>query len=119
MKFGNRHIDKNIWWLAGMWADHERLYTLNSARKALSYQFKIIKAYELTRWGWPLTHFILYGIGKNIVEKGVLSSFNRFNFNERGIITQFLSKLISLPSTLLDPITKKGAAVNIVVEAQK
>ena len=37
--------------------------------------FKIEKIWQATHYCLPFSHFLLYGIGKNLVEKGFLNSF--------------------------------------------
>ena len=51
MKFFNTHVEKGIWWLAGIWADHERLYTTDNLKNlALNSGFKIKKFEYFIHW---------------------------------------------------------------------
>lgn len=118
MRIFNTHINKNIWWLAGIWADHERLYTKKQLLSIIDKYFKIHKANVLTHWCWPFTHFILYGIGKNLVERLGCNTFNRFNVKENRKLSQLLAKFFALP-TSLDSVLKTKSGVNIAVLAQK
>lgn len=118
-KFFNTHINKNIWWLAGIWADHERLYTIDqiiaAAEKA---GWGVINTKSLVHYAWPFSHFWLYGVGKNIVERLGSNTFNRFT-TERKPLSEFLSKFIAWPSTF-DPKNMAGvSSVDLVVELKK
>lgn len=78
------HISKDIWWLAGIWADHERLYTETDLHhKAKRAGFQIDMSWRATHAALPFTHFILYGIGKNLVEKGYFKDLYRFSINSQ------------------------------------
>ncbi len=82
MKFLHIHIPKHIWWLAGIWADHERLYTEKEIKSFLTKnEFKITRTKRIVSHCYPFAHFLLYGIGKNLVEKFNLPTFDRFNFS--------------------------------------
>jgi ubiquinone/menaquinone biosynthesis C-methylase UbiE len=74
------HIPSHIWWLAGIWADHMRLYSEHDIRETLiKSKFQIRNLWKSTQHCFPFSHFLLYGIGKNLVERGLVgSSFNRF-----------------------------------------
>ncbi len=116
MKLFNTHINKNIWWLAGIWADHERLYSLKEITNLIkNSDLKIEKAEQLIRWCWPFSHFLLYAIGKNLVETVGLKNFNRFNFAKKSYISEFIAKVCALPSNLLDSRVKIKPTVNIIL----
>jgi len=120
MYFFNRHINKNIWWLAGIWADHERLYKKSDLEKILkTNRFKIIKIEEIIHWCWPFSHFILYGLGKNLVEKMHLNQFNRFNFKTNKIFSKIIAYFFKLPSKIFDKKIKLSKSVNIIALAVK
>ncbi len=73
------HVPAHIWWLAGIWADHVRLYTaaeLSSRTHAAG--FVTDSTWFTTPRCLPFAHFLLYGIGKNIIESGLCPSFNLF-----------------------------------------
>ncbi len=118
-KFFNTHIHKDRWWLAGIWADHERLYSVKEIRSLLTKKFTVSKLETVISWCWPFSHFILYGIGKNIAERMPGSSFDRFEFNRKKSIGALLSKLFALPSILLDTQFPSKNSMNIVAEAKK
>lgn len=116
MKFFNTHINKDIWWLAGIWADHQRLYTVEKISKlVLSVNFKIKKIEYAVRHCWPFSHFLLYGLGKNLIEKFNLYNLSRFNFNKKSISAQVISQFFKIPSILLDNLVPTKSSVNILV----
>lgn len=74
------HIPSHIWWLAGIWADHVRLYTAAElSRRVRAAGFVLDDLWFTTPRCLPFAHLLLYGIGKNIVERGLCGSCNRFN----------------------------------------
>ena len=120
MRFFNTHINKNIWWLAGIWADHERLYKTGELMQKIKKQgFKIEKIKQMIHYCWPFSHFLLYGIGKNLVERFWLDDFNRFNFTNEKTFSRLAAYVIRLPSQLLDRLSKTNDAVNICIRAKK
>ncbi len=65
------HIRRGV--LAGIWANHVRLYTreqLHSAVQAAG--FEIADARAFTHYSFPFIHNIVYGFGKTALEAGVL-----------------------------------------------
>lgn len=80
-RVGHVHVPSHIWWLAGIWADHVRLYSVEEIRKVVQTSPLVIENVALnTHACIPFAHFFLYGVGKNIVERGWLPSLNRFNY---------------------------------------
>jgi hypothetical protein len=116
MKFFNTHIHKDIWWLAGIWADHERLYTRKTLKDTvMKAKLHIEKVDMVTSSCWPFSHFLLYGIGKNIVERLGANQFDRFNFKPKP-----LSRLIAWIMRLPTEIRKdKNISVNIFMKLTK
>lgn len=120
MKLFNTHVPKHIWWLAGIWADHERLYEEKELKDFLSEnEFRVVKTKRIVAHCYPFAHFLLYGIGKNLVERFNLPTFDRFNFN----ITKkpsFLVKLFKLPSKKWDRrIRKSDRFMNLAMLLEK
>lgn len=116
MKLFNTHIDKDIWWLAGIWAGHERLYTRDLLeRRVKRAKFTLQKTEMVVTSCWPFSHFVLYGIGKNIVERLGASQFDRFNFEEKPL-SKFLAWFMRLPTTLW---TSRKVSQGILVKAVK
>lgn len=67
------HVPSHIWWLAGIWADHVRLYTPEQARRVLEAAgFEVEEVVQYTHYCLPFHHFLVYGIGKNLLQRGLL-----------------------------------------------
>lgn len=119
----NFHVPSQYWWLAGIWADHVRLYTEDEiCAKLKRVSLKIDRLWRSTGWGMVGEHFLLYGIGKNIVELGFLKQFNRFNFAKKR------SLWLDLALTVINFFDKKNDVskisrtqrfVNIVIKTSK
>ncbi len=87
----NTHISSKVWWLAGIWADHRRLYTKKKIEdKIKKTGFKIEKSWSATHYCLPFSHFMFYAIGKNLVEKGLFKSMNRFENQKESRLRNFL-----------------------------
>lgn len=100
-KLFNKHVPKHIWWLAGIWADHNRLYTpeyLTDTINKSGLNVDIIE--KSTSYSLPFMHFMLYGIGKNLVTSRLAKGdFDRFNIDSKQSI---LNKVINFPIKLAD-----------------
>lgn len=97
-KLFKTHVDKDIWWLAGIWADHERLYTVKYIKLlAEKAGLKVEASQKLIRFCWPFSHFLIYGIGKNLVLRLKLNSFNRFEDQGQNRLSKLLSAIFSWP----------------------
>lgn len=67
----DRHIQRGM--LAGIWANHVRLYTPEQLRGAvLSAGFHIADERSMTHYCFPFIHNLVYGIGKPLLESGAL-----------------------------------------------
>lgn len=121
MKIFKTHINKDIWWLAGIWADHERLYSAETLKKIIwKTGFKIKKIEYGLQWCWPFSHFLLYGVGKNLVEKFNFKQFNRFEFKKKQGFYRLITLIFKIPSHFLDNlILKKSSSVNLLVTLKK
>jgi SAM-dependent methyltransferase len=119
MRVFNTHVNKDIWWLAGMWADHIRLYKKDSLTELVNNKFSVTDTKEFIHWSWPLTHFFLYGIGKNIVEKFPSKNFNRFEFTQDKPLSRLLAGFVALPSILFDKRFPTNSSVDIALTAVK
>lgn len=118
------HIPENIWWLAGIWADHKRLYLEKElAAKIKHYNFRIKQKKLTTHYCLPFSHFLFYGIGKNIVEKGWLKDFNRFEKTKRAnSFFKLVKAAIKIPDGLNEKkrlIARKHSFVNLVIVVEK
>lgn len=117
----NCHIPAHIWWLAGLWADHQRLYNKDDLKTKLTQAgFKIEENWQATHFCFPFAHFLLYGIGKNIVEKGLLKSFNRFKIKPK---RSWLNLIFLWPLRKIDQQNEKNqnfsSSVNIILKIIK
>lgn len=66
-----RHIQHGP--LAGIWANHVRLYDLETlTRLATDAGFEIAEVRYHTRFCFPFIHNLVYGLGKELLERGVL-----------------------------------------------
>jgi len=119
MKVFKTHVNKNIWWLAGIWADHERLYRIEDMKNLMNKsKLYVEELKEVIMWSWPFAHFMLYGIGKNIIERLHVEEFSRFDARPR-LIAKLLSRLFRLPSDLLDTRLKTKSSMNLLVALRK
>jgi ubiquinone/menaquinone biosynthesis C-methylase UbiE len=116
------HVSKDIWWLAGIWADHVRLYTQEDLEKVIKEEgYTLETLYRSTHACIPASHFLLYGIGKNIVEKGFLKDFYRFNAETKpSVLLHFVRSIIYAR----DYVNKKTesrqtATVNLIAVLRK
>lgn len=70
-KLFNTKIRKGM--LAGIWANHVRLYTLPDLRHAvLAAGFEIAAERAFTHHSFPFIHNLVYGIGKPLLESGLM-----------------------------------------------
>jgi hypothetical protein len=57
----------------GIWTNHLRLYGAEElAAAAAAAGFEVERLERATRWCVPFAHFLLYGVGKPLVERGLL-----------------------------------------------
>lgn len=59
--------------IAGIWSNHERLYepqVLQERMRAAGFELEIVE--EATHYSFPLIHFLVYGIGKPLIEHNLL-----------------------------------------------
>jgi len=115
-----KHIPSHIWWLAGIWADHRRLYDEHELREKLEKAgLKTEKVWKTTRWCFPFSHFLLYGIGKNVVERGWGKNFNRFIRKEK---PSWTNNIVLWPLRIIDKLNQnqdKDPSVNIIAKVIK
>ena len=115
------HVPADIWWLAGIWADHLRLYTAAGvARKVQSAGFYLDEMWFTTPRCLPFAHFLLYGIGKNIVERGLCTSCDRFGQGQgNGPLLAWARRLLYAFEDPQPIRTDETATVGIVIKARK
>ena len=59
--------------IAGIWSNHERLYepeVLEARMREAGFELEIVE--EATHYSFPLIHFLVYGIGKPLIEHNLL-----------------------------------------------
>jgi len=118
----NWHIPSNIWWLAGIWADHVRLYDEEELRNEIEKAgFKVKKIWQATHYCFPFSHFLLYGIGKNFVEKGLVSNMSRFSLDRsKNIFTKLtLSLIYFFDNYNNDSSGKELTSMNLIFKIKK
>lgn len=120
-KMTGKHIWASMWWLAGIWADHVRLYEEEELlNKFKGHGFKIIKEWRVGGKSIPGWHFLLYGIGKNLVDRGWFRAFDRFNYSASDQkIRKLIARWIRKQTNDHEPVPKNNPFVNIVLLAQK
>jgi ubiquinone/menaquinone biosynthesis C-methylase UbiE len=117
------HVHKDIWWLAGIWADHVRLYTKTELmRKAKRAGFEVSQIFTSTHHSIPLAHFLLYAVGKNIVERGFLPGFYRFTRagNQPSRLFKLVRGMIYAGDKLNKYCETEGVStVNVILQLKK
>ncbi|MCO6431083.1 MAG: class I SAM-dependent methyltransferase [Deltaproteobacteria bacterium] len=119
MRVFGSHVPKHIHWLAGIWADHERLYDSENLTRLVTPLFELKTVEPVLRHCWPFSHLLLYGIGKNLLEAGIGSSLSRFSSNPTGRLPRALAKLMGLPARLLPGKPSLDCSVNLFLCATK
>ena len=117
--------------IAGIWSNHERLYLpeeLTSRVRAAG--LYVEERVEATHYCVPFIHFLVYGIGKPLIEKGLLPeklrvSADRFSGleNEGSRLNPFnaVRSLFRLVDRLNDrpAAARKRSFVNVLLKARK
>jgi glycosyltransferase involved in cell wall biosynthesis/ubiquinone/menaquinone biosynthesis C-methylase UbiE len=66
--------------IAGIWSNHKRLYEPSDlVQKILDAGFELEAVEEQTHYSFPFIHFLVYGIGKPLLEKNLLPSALRLS----------------------------------------
>lgn len=82
----NTHIQHGL--LAGIWANHVRLYERDQLRNAvLAAGFEVEAERSFTHYCFPFIHNLVYGVGKPLLEAGALpptmaTAANRLTFDQ-------------------------------------
>lgn len=109
---------------AGIWNQHERLYTPKQIEKVVKKAgFKIKEVESLTFWCLPFNHYII-NAGARILAKGVknnaVSGANKFKPTEkRSLINQIYYSVASIVDKLNDIWTPKDQGNGVIVIAEK
>jgi SAM-dependent methyltransferase len=117
--------------VAGIWSNHERLYEPQDLIQKVSAAGFVVEAVEeQTHYSFPFIHFLVYGIGKPLLEKNLLHSslrksadrfsgtkntgglFNPINLGVR--MFQVFDRRNETPA-----VEKQSTFVNILVKARK
>lgn len=80
--------------LAGLWANHVRLYTMNElVSSAQMAQLEVVETRSFTHHSFPFIHNLVYGLGKPLLEAGALpdgmakaADRTRFDENEGSLL---------------------------------
>ena len=117
--------------LVGIWSGHERLYRPDDlAERVASAGFRVDALEEATHYSFPFAHFLVYGIGKPLVERNLLpasmqASADRFRGEEnRGSLLNPINlglKVFGVIDRLNDrpAAANAGTFVNVLVKAVK
>lgn len=114
MRMFGTHVPSHIHWLAGIWADHERLYGCEDLCERLRPYFKIEELQPQISKCWPFSHFLLYGIGKNIVERFGFGSVSRFSAELPGPFVRSLAALMRFPQDACGTAATETTCVGLV-----
>lgn len=117
--------------IAGIWSNHERLYEPDElVQKMLEAGFLLEAVEEQTHYSFPFIHFLVYGIGKPLLEKNLLpaslrKSADRFSGAENtgsplNPINLGVAAFRSFDRRNETPrVEKQSTFVNILVKARK
>jgi glycosyltransferase involved in cell wall biosynthesis/ubiquinone/menaquinone biosynthesis C-methylase UbiE len=117
--------------IAGIWSNHERLYEASDLiQKMQETGFELEAVEEQTHYSFPFIHFIVYGIGKPLIEKNLLpsslrASVDRFSGQRNtgsllnpinlGVgVLRYFDQRNEMPG-----IARQSTFVNILVKARK
>ncbi|HEX6288537.1 MAG TPA: glycosyltransferase [Herpetosiphonaceae bacterium] len=117
--------------IAGIWSNHERLYEPEVlVQRFRDAGFEIEIAEEATHYSFPLIHFLVYGIGKPLIEHNLLpstlrKSADRFSGAQNSgsllnpinlglAIFRLIDRLNDTPR-----VARKRTFVNVLVKARK
>jgi SAM-dependent methyltransferase len=117
--------------IAGIWSNHERLYEPDLlVARVQEAGFRVEHMEEATHYSFPFAHFLVYGIGKPLLEHGLLpqwarNSADRFSgARNRGSLwnpvnafvrfQQMIDRLNDSPQ-----VRSKRTFVNVLVKARK
>ncbi len=119
MRVAGRHVPARMHWLAGIWADHERLYSAPELARLVGRLFRPDRYRAVVRRSWPFAHLVFYGLGKNLVDRLGWSAFDRFDPAPPGRARRLLARLCALPCGALEFDATCSPAVNLVLLSRK
>jgi SAM-dependent methyltransferase len=116
--------------LAGIWANHVRLYTSQQLRKAvLDAGFIVEEERAFTHYSFPFIHNIVYGLGKPLLESGALpqnmakaADRTSFDQNDGSLLNPINLGLavfnwFDRPNTMSEPAGR--STVNLCIKGRK
>jgi SAM-dependent methyltransferase len=117
--------------VVGIWTNHERLYTARQlSERVTSAGFEVERIEETTHYCFPFIHFLVYGIGKPLVERNLLpgrlrASADRFRgeANPGGLLDPFnaVRGAFRLVDRLNDRpgVERKRTFLNVLLKARR
>jgi SAM-dependent methyltransferase len=113
------HVDQDRWWLAGIWADHKRLYRMEQLSALVTaFDFEPKDTRGAVYGCLPFSHFLLYGVGKNVIDRLGLQRLDRFH-SEGGVVQGLVARVFRLPSKRRRPTGARTACVSILMTLRK
>ncbi|NDJ86598.1 MAG: class I SAM-dependent methyltransferase [Chloroflexi bacterium] len=116
--------------LAGIWANHVRLYTWPDLRMPVTRAGLVIEAERaFTHWSFPFIHNLVYGLGKPLLEGGFLpakmanaADRTTFDKNSGSLLNPInlglaILNLFDKPNRMDEPLDR--STVNLCVKARK
>lgn len=116
--------------LAGIWANHVRLYTMPELRRpVIGAGFDIESERAFTHYSFPFIHNIVYGLGKPLLESGVLpenmataADRTTFDQNDGSLLNPInlglaVLNLFDRPNKIDEPLHR--STVNLCLKARK
>jgi ubiquinone/menaquinone biosynthesis C-methylase UbiE len=123
-----KHIGKGP--LAGIWANHVRLYTADQLRTSvLAAGFQVEEERAFTHYSFPFIHNLVYGFGKPLLESGALpksmanaadrTTFDKNNGSLLNPINLGLKMLnfFDRPNAMNEPVGR--STVNLCIKGRK
>ena len=122
------HIGKGP--LAGLWANHVRLYTADQLRSSVSAAgFKVEEERAFTHYSFPFIHNLVYGLGKPLLEAGALpksmanaADRTTFDKNDGSLLNPInlglkVLNFFDRPNVMSEPVGR--STVNLCIKARK
>lgn len=116
--------------LAGIWANHVRLYTIDQLRQSvMNAGFAVEEERAFTHHSFPFIHNLVYGLGKPLLESGVLppvmsnaADRTRFDKNDGSLLNPINLGLKVLnwfdrPNVINEP--RDRSTVNLAIKGRK
>lgn len=116
--------------LAGIWANHVRLYTMPELRQpVVAAGFKIEAERAFTHWSFPFIHNLVYGLGKPLLESGMMpkkmataADRTTFEQNQGSLMNPInlalaILNLCDKPNRMDEPLHR--STVNLCLKARK